>query len=253
MEEKIFFKDSKGNRLCGILSDPTGDNGRPIIILCHGFRTSKNRRTYLRLQEMLNKRQISTFRFDFFGHGESDDKFEDITISEAVDDTLIALKFLKDRGYGKIGLFGSSFGGIVSLMVASKTSDLFVLALKSPVSNYLELESEKRSRKEMTAWKKDGFTLYKDGDGKKYRLKFSFFEDFKDNDGYEAAKKIKIPVLIVHGDKDVSVPLKQSKKTARIIKDCTLKVIKGADHKYARPEHFQKMLDLISAFIEKNI
>lgn len=253
MEEKVYFKNSKGLKLCSILSNPTSSKEKPIIILCHGFSTSKNSHTYVRLQEILNKYQISTFRFDFFGHGESEGKFEDITISEAVDDILNAIKFLKNQGYTKIGLVGSSFGGIASLMAASKTDDLFILALKSPVSNYEEKEYATKSKEELEEWRNRGFRYYVSGDGRKLKLNYTFFEDFKNNNGYEAAKKIKIPTLIVHGDNDESVPIEQSKKTASLIENCKSEIIEGADHRYSKPEDFEKMLDLISKFIIENL
>ena len=253
MEEKVYFKNSKGLKLCSILSNPTSSKEKPIIILCHGFSTSKNSHTYVRLQEILNKYQISTFRFDFFGHGESEGKFEDITISEAVDDILNAIKFLKNQGYTKIGLVSSSFGGIASLMAASKTDDLFILALKSPVSNYEEKEYATKSKEELEEWRNRGFRYYVSGDGRKLKLNYTFFEDFKNNNGYEAAKKIKIPTLIVHGDNDESVPIEQSKKTASLIENCKSEIIEGADHRYSKPEDFEKMLDLISKFIIENL
>ena len=253
MEEKVYFKNSKGLNLCGILSNPTSSKEKPIIILCHGFSTSKNSHTYVKLQEILNKHQISTFRFDFFGHGESEGKFEDITISEAVDDILNAIEFLKNQGYTKIGLVGSSFGGIASLMAASKTNDLFILALKSPVSNYKEREYATKSKEKLEEWKNKGFRYYVSGDGRRLKLNYTFFEDSKNNNGYEAAKKIKTPVLIVHGDKDESVPIEQSKKTASLIENCKLEIIEGADHRYSKPEDFEKMLDLISKFIIENL
>ena len=79
MREKIFFENSKGNKLCGILSNPTNDKNKSIIVLCHGFSTSKESSTYISLEQILNKNNISTFRFDFFGHGESEGKFENLT------------------------------------------------------------------------------------------------------------------------------------------------------------------------------
>lgn len=253
MEEKVYFENSKGLKLCGLLSNSTSSKEKPIIILCHGFSTSKDSHTYVRLQEILNKYKISTFRFDFFGHGESEGKFEDITISEAVDDILNAIEFLKNQGYTKIGLIGSSFGGIASLMAASKTDDLFVLALKSPVSNYEEKEYATKSKEELEEWKNKGFRYYVSGDGRKLKLNYTFFEDFKNNNGYEAAKKIKIPTLIVHGDNDESVPIEQSKKTANLIENCKLEIIEGAGHRYSKPEDFEKMLDLIFKFIIENL
>lgn len=251
MQEKLFFENTKGSKLCGILSDSTSDKSRPIIILCHGFTTSKNGSSYIELEKILNKNKISTFRFDFFGHGESEGKFEDITISEAVDDILNAIKFLKSKGYFKIGLVGSSFGGMAGLLAASKT-DLFVLALKSPVSDYLGKLLAEKNRYPVETWKEKGFTYHINSKGKKFRLNYSFFEDAGKVSGYEAAKKIKIPTLIVHGDKDKSVPVEQSKKIASLIKNCRLEIIKGCDHKYSKLEDFKKMLDLISSFIIEN-
>ena len=61
MEEKISFVDNMGNKLSGILSNPTGNKDKPIIILCHGFSSSKNSRTYVALQESLNKKIFLLF------------------------------------------------------------------------------------------------------------------------------------------------------------------------------------------------
>jgi pimeloyl-ACP methyl ester carboxylesterase len=248
MQEKIYFSNSKGNKICGILSNPTSELSASVIILCHGFITSKDNYTNTKLEQIFNKQKITTFRFDFFGHGESEGNFENITISEAVDDILNAIKYLKDKGFSKIGLVGSSFGGTASINAASKTNELFVWVLKCPVSNYLERELQK-PKEETEAWKNKGF-VYKNN-GKK--LNYSFFEDIKNNDGYEAAKKIKIPTLIVHGDEDKTVSVEQSKKTTSLIENCKLEIIDGAGHKFNNPGEFEKMLDLISKFIIKHI
>ena len=90
MKEKIFFKNSSGTELCGILSSPFSKKNDSVIILCHGFTTSKDGRTNTELEKKLNGNGLSTFRFDFFGHGESGGNFEDITVSEAVDEVLQA-------------------------------------------------------------------------------------------------------------------------------------------------------------------
>ncbi len=250
MGQKVYFTNSKRDKLCGILSNPSKNVNKPIIILCHGFHSNKNRKSYALLSDILNKYKISTFRFDFFGHGESEGKFEDITISEAVDDILQAINFLKQKGYSKIGLFGSSFGGMASIMTASKSNDLFLLALRSPVSNYEKYYKKKFSLSYLDDWKRKGYRYYKE-DGKKLRLNYSFLEDFKNNDGWKASTLIKIPTLIIHGDKDKSVPVEQSIKTTKLIPNCRLVLIKGADHRYTNEKHFQRMLKSISDFIIK--
>jgi len=249
MKEKIFFENSRGIKLCGILSNPTAEKEKPVVILCHGFFRSKDGKTFVGLERILNEKGISTLRFDFFGHGESEGKFEEVTTSEAVDDILGAIKFLKESGYGKIGLMGSSFGGMASIIAASKVNDLYVLALKSPVSDYSSLFQAHQNEQEFKEIKEKGFTYITDIEGEKRKLNISFFIDARKAKGYEAAKNIKISTLIVHGNKDDSVPIEQSKRTASLMENCRLEVIEGADHGYSNEEHFKEMLDLISEFI----
>ncbi len=248
MQEKLTFSNSKGDKLVGVLSNSTDNKEQPIIILCHGFNSSKDSRSYITLEELFNKKNISTFRFNFYGHGESEGKFENITISEAVDDILQAIEFLKRLGYKKIGLFGASFGGISALNAAAETNDLFVLGLKCPVGNYKERELEVKGKEYIDQWKEKGYVI-KDGKGGQHKLNYTFFEDFDNNDGYKAAEKINIPTIIVHGDADVKVPLEQSKKVASIIKNCKLEVIPGADHYFSKQEDFDKCAELIVEFI----
>jgi uncharacterized protein len=248
---KIYFNNLKGDKLCGIINDVTGNKEKPIIVLAHGFSSSKDRPTYTALNDMLAKKNISSFRFDFFGHGESEGKFEDITIDEAVDDILQAINYLKEQGYKKIGLLGSSFGGISSIMATSKTKDLFLLALKSPVSNYFDKETETKDKQELKDWKTKGYRFYVSGDGTQHKLKYSFFEAFEGNNGYEVAPKIKIPTLIVHGDADKIVPYKQSVKTSKLIPNCKLHTVVGANHRYDNNDHRDEMLKVLVEFIFK--
>ncbi|MFW6110904.1 MAG: alpha/beta hydrolase family protein [Thermoproteota archaeon] len=250
MDEKVYFKNSKGIDLCGILSNPTSCKSKALIILCHGFGTNKDGHTYLRLEDLLIQQGVSTFRFDFFGHGESGGDLGSITVSEAVDDILNAIEYIKRRGYHRIGLMGSSFGGISSIIAASKSDDLFVLALKSPVSDYVKAEERRLGKKGIQRWKERGYLELEDFD-ENVQLKYSFFEDLHNHRGYPAARKIGIPTLIVHGEEDDVVPVEQSKRTASIIHDCTLEIIEGANHRYSNPEHFDKMVQLISDFIIK--
>ena len=248
MEKKVYFEDSRGIDLCGILSDPTSDKSKPLIILCHGFGTSKNGHTYLRLQTFFNQSDLSTFRFDFFGHGESGGDLGKVTVSEAVDDILNALAFVQGQGYERIGVVGSSFGGLSSMVAVSKSDDVLVLALKSPVSDYVEAEKMRLGEEGIRRWKEEGYVQLEDFPGG-VKLEYSFFEDLKNNLGYSAAKEIDISTLIVHGEQDDVVPVEQSKKAASIIQDCELEIIEGADHRYSNPEHFNKMIQLISQFI----
>lgn len=81
MEEKVLFYDSNKNKVIGILANPKKEN-KEIVILLHGFASSKNSQTNIALQKILTEHKIATFRFDFYGHGESEGNFENITVTK---------------------------------------------------------------------------------------------------------------------------------------------------------------------------
>ncbi|MFZ6035406.1 MAG: alpha/beta hydrolase family protein [Patescibacteria group bacterium] len=243
MEKKLTFNNSKGNKLIGILTDPSENKDSPVIIMCHGFSSSKDSHTCKALAEKLEKEKVASFRFDFFAHGESEGKFEDLTVSEAVDDTMQAIGFMKSLGYKKIGLFGSSFGGLSSYIVASMSPDIFILVAKAPVATYKEFP-EYTKKEIVDKWKKTGYAVR---EGK--RLRYDFYLDAMKNDANEIAHKIAVPTLILHGNMDKEVSVNQSINIAKKIQNCALEIIVGADHRFSKKEHFERLVNSIASFV----
>jgi len=243
MQERIEFSNKKGDKLVGILSDP---GSKTVVVMCHGFTTGKDSSTNKRLENEFNDKGLATFRFDFFAHGESEGDFKDITISEATEDVLCAIALVRERGYEKVGLVGSSFGGTACILAASQTKELFVVALKAPVSDY---KGNLVAHRDVGKWKKDGFVEYISGDGRKHKLDYNFYLDTEKYNEHKEAEKITAPTIIIHGDADESVPIEQSKRLAEIIKHCTLHILPGADHRFSKAEDFEKMIGLLGNFI----
>lgn len=250
MESKVNFKSSEGDNVVGILSNTGKKNW--VVLFVHGFNSTKNHKHFLPIIEELSKKEISTFRFDTFGQGESDGKLEDLTISRAVDDTVQAIKYLENLGYLNIGIVGTSFGGFVSLVVASKYNKLKFLALKSPVSDYLLQINSIASDKDIENWKNNGFVNYRDAD-QFVKLNYSFYEDIKNYDIYESLKALKIPVLIVHGTGDKTVSVDQSMKLSKLLRNSKLETIINADHGYSNLADAEKMRSRILDFILNQI
>ena len=247
MEEKIIFKNSKGENLVGLFSIINKDK---IAILCHGHSSGKSNKSFQTIVPILNSNNVSTFRFDFYGNGESDGKFEESDLSESIDDTLQAIKLVKDKGFNKIILLGSSFGGLSSIITATKSKNLYALILKSPVSDYGEVHLIRYGEGGIKEWKKTGQTLRDPLDHKrKLKLNYSFAEDYEKYDTYDLAKQIKIPTLIVHGDADEIVPIDQSKKLVKIIPNARLVLVEGARHRYEEETNFKQMVKLITDYI----
>lgn len=245
MEDKVYFKSSSAAKICGILSNPSGDKSKLMVVLVHGFNSGKNSSTNLALVERLNKDRVSTFRIDLFAHGDSEGNFEDLTISEAADDVFRAIELLKNMTFTRIGLMGGSFGGLAAVIAASKISDLRFLALKCPVSSYLEFRDYANPGM-IDEWKKRGYSYREDK-----KLKFSFYENAVKNIGYDFAPSIKTPVLIVHGGADTEVPVAQSIRLSKLISGCELKIIPGANHYFKEGNSREEMLNAIVDFIAK--
>ncbi|MDH4186004.1 MAG: alpha/beta fold hydrolase, partial [Nitrospira sp.] len=123
MTMKLSFLDMAGHRVAAILAKPDHPTDR-IAILCHGFLSSKTSSTNNVLTDLLTKRGIATFAFDFFGQGDSDGPFKAITTTLAVGQAIAALDLVQQKGYRRIGLMGSSFGGLVATLTAAQRADL---------------------------------------------------------------------------------------------------------------------------------
>lgn len=252
-EKKVYFNNKHGEKLCGILTVPEDSSRRyPLVILCHGFSSSKDSKIYSFMSQKLYEKRILSLRLDFYGHGESEGKFEDVTITEGCNDVLSAVNFVEKLGYiSKIMVYGVSFGGVCALLAASRSKDIIALGLRAPASDMIEVRRIKLGEEGLNEWKKKRYSLYKNYKGKELRLNYTFAQDAERINTFEEARNIDIPVLIIHGDKDASVPLAQSEKLSRMIRKSTLKIIKGADHFFERPGEKEKTSMIFIEFFKE--
>ena len=245
--EKLSFQDSKGQQVLAILTEPP-IRTECVVILCHGFLSNKHSNTNRRLSELLPAKGISTFCFDWFGMGESEGSFADVTVGRCCDQLEQALAFVQDKGYSRIGLIGSSFGGLISLLVASQYPKLLALGLKCPVPDFPDMLRLEFGEAAMTRWQETGEIPNVTGiDNTPIALHYTFYEDCLKYDAFEAATKIKAPGCIVHGDQDELVPLQQIQRLeGSLAGHKKLCLLEGANHHFARPEDFRKMTTMLA-------
>ncbi len=249
MIEKIYVMSPSGARLAGALDmvDPTG----AIVIIAHGFRSSMKSRTSSSIARTLSHLGINTLRFDFYGHGHSTGEFADVTLTKALQDLHAVIGFVRDRGYEQVGLFGSSFGGMVSLLVASEDMNLFAVVLKSPVVDYAAKEIHRRGKKGIQVWKDQGTVEYILPNGVRLPLHYAFYEDSLQYAGYAYVQKITAPTLFVHGDADTVVPVEQSEQAVELMMNATLEKLSGVNHFYDKKEDFSRLLILTESFFSQ--
>ena len=240
-ETSLTFQDSEHNAVAAILAEPERKTGRAAI-LCHGFLSNKDSRTNLRLTELLVARGFSTLRFDWFGMGESEGKFGRITVSTCCDQLERAIRLMRERGYHELGLIGSSFGGLLAILVAQHHPELRAVGLKCPVPDFPEMLEHEFGSNGIEEWKRTNYIPDVTGGTAPVFLDFAFYESCRAFNAYEAARAIKSPVMIVHGEQDDLVPFRQIERLEESLPgDTKLVLLPEADHQFGRPEDFRRM------------
>ena len=253
MEQTLTFLDPQGHRISAVLATPDTDTDR-VAVLCHGFLSGKRSTTNKTLTRMLNEQGIATFAFDFFGQGESDGPFEALTTTVAITQAMAALDLMRQKGLTKLGLMGSSFGGLVAILTAAKRNDLACLALKCPVVDFAEELRLTLGDTEMARWKSTDTIPNIMGGSDRIRLRYAFYEDCLQHIAYQPAQTITAPTLIVQGDQDECVPLHQSQQLAAALTCPTrMELLPGADHQFTKTADFSRMTTLIAQWFTTHL
>jgi len=253
MEESLTFLDPEGHRVAAILSRPSAATDR-IVVLCHGFLSNKNSTTNRTLTRLLADHGIGTFRFDFFGQGESEGAFEDITVSRAVSQASAAIDVLALHGNVRIGLAGSSFGGLVGILTTARRPEVACLALKCPVVDFAEELRLEFGPAELAKWQATDTIPDITGGLQRIRLRYALYEDSLRHIAYGPAQNIRVPTLIVQGERDELVPLHQSRRLFDILAgEKRLNSLPDADHQFTRREDFEAMTQAITEWFHRHL
>ena len=132
--KRVTFK-ADGFRLRGTLHLPEVDHP-PLVIGSHGLLSTRRSPKQIALAESCNAAGIAYFRFDHRGCSDSDGTFHKVTsLNSRVDDIHAALKHLRETESisNRIGFFGSSYGGAVSISMASVIPADALVTVAAPV------------------------------------------------------------------------------------------------------------------------
>lgn len=243
--KKIFFKNANGLTLCGVWQKPQIPN-KKAIILAHGITVTKDEDgIFPELAEQLNNTGFDVFRFDFQGHGESEGKSVDMTISGELDDLTAAFQEVRKNGYKDIGLLGASFGGGIAALFSSSNQQLIkALCLWNPCLNYdhgiinptTPWISEKNEirKKEIN---EQGWTTI---GSRRFIIGKNLYDEMATTFPYEALKSITIPTVIFHGTNDRYIPYEDSQLYAKNLSNGKFISIEKGEHAFRDPKEARK-------------
>ncbi len=176
-------------------------NSKNLVLLGHGVTGNKDRPFLVTLATALAAAGVNTLRFSFAGNGASGGKFTDATISKEVADLGSVLDVC--TGWN-VGYIGHSMGGAVGVLRASQDLRIGLL-----VSLAGMVRTAAFAQREFGMVKPDAGFMW---DDEACPLSQAYMDDLAQIDTVlDAAPKIKIPWLLVHGTEDDVVPIQDSK------------------------------------------
>lgn len=196
-------------------------NKQPAVIFVHGTLGygGGGRRWRIRLGEILAKEGYEFFLFDHRGCGYSDGEFENMTVSQRVDDLQAVISFaekLETVDNTKVALWGLSLGSAVSVLSYSKVSSVHTMILYTlPCDMSQNYPAWFRSFMKPEEYEK----LTTQGRGYMHPAREFITQDFtKDlinHNTITAVSGIDIPLLLIQPKSDEQVPTTISEKCFR--------------------------------------
>lgn len=257
MEQYVECK-SRGLTLRGMMHIPDGHQGKlPFVILFHGFCDDRNEINFVHteLSRRLCERGIASVRFDFAGSGESDGRFEDMTVSGEVADGQAILDYVKDLDFvdqSRIALHGLSMGGCVASMVAGlRDADVCALSLWCPAPDVVY---NLKNNKTLCGEDVSDIEERRCADFEGLKVGLGFYQDALTLDPYAVAAKFTKRVNLVHGDADVTASVQCSHRYKEIYGDrAELLVVHGAEHRFKSFAFRAARMDSAMAFLTREL
>jgi uncharacterized protein len=228
---------------------PNGETAEPAasgtVVICHGFKGFAHWAFFPYLGRAVAESGMRAITFDFSGSGVGPDRenfsaleeFETNTFTQELTDLDEVIAESRRRGWIKdgFGLFGHSRGGGVATLHASRDKDVRALATWAAISKVWRWSDD-----DVKQWRERGYTdIHNSRTGQDMRLGTALLHEIQSLhttklDIPAAARRISVPWLIVHGDADETVTVKEGERLADLAPGfATLWIVEGGNHGFS--------------------
>jgi pimeloyl-ACP methyl ester carboxylesterase len=226
--------------------------GAPGIVFLPGYRSVMTGEKASALAAFARASGRAMVRFDYRGHGESEGRFEELVLSDWLDDVLSVLDRLTK---GPQILVGSSMGGYLSLLAAvhrpHRVAGLVGIAAAADFTERLltQLSAAERAALERAGVRREPSLYEEDG----YPFTWKLFEDGRRHLLLDGPIRIAAPVRLLHGMQDADVPWAISLQIAERLtsNDVRLHLVKDGDHRLSRSADLRLLTQTVSALLDQ--
>jgi len=236
------------------------ENHQPkkIVVFCHGYKGFKDWGAWNLMAIAFAKAGFFFIKFNFSHNGgtlEQPIDFPDLeafgnnNYTKELDDLESIIDWIStnstyknDVNLDDISIIGHSRGGGIVLLKANEDKRVKQVITLAAVSDF---GSRSSTIGDLNNWKKTGVKYVVNGRTKQQMPHFyQFYKNFKANESrlniQNAVKNLQIPLLIIHGDHDTSIDIKEAHQIHSWQSNSTLKIIENADHVFNVSHPWQK-------------
>ena len=249
MQKKSFIIDgSAGKPIYIDITFKKTNCPKNIVLFSHGFKGFKDWGPFPKIAEYFAENNFVFVKFNFSYNGTTIDNpmnFEDLdafgnnNFSKELDDLGLVIDYLltsnelnQDFISNKVTLFGHSRGGAISLLKSAEDDRIAnVVSWASPSNLIDRLPIKEKAVK----WKQTNVAYIYNGRTKQNMpMYYQFYENCIANADRlnieKAVSNLKVPHLLIHGDADHTVYVKEAYKMKSWNKNTKLHIIKDANH-----------------------
>ena len=243
--------------IAAILARPDGaaiayhriEGRAPGIVFLGGFRSDMTGTKALFLEDYCRRRSRAYVRFDYFGHGQSSGDFARGTIGRWREDAIAVIDSLTD---GPQILVGSSMGGWVMLLAAlarpTRVAALVGIAAAPDFTREL-LPTWLTPEQRRELQQRGAIVLPSEYDPAGYLYTRALIEDGNNHLLLGAPIPLDVPVRLLHGLADISVPWQLSLRLAErlVSRDVEVILVKGGDHRLSTEPDLKRLSQTLDA------
>jgi pimeloyl-ACP methyl ester carboxylesterase len=216
-----------------------------------GFRSDMTGTKALFLEDYCRRKDRAFLRFDYFGHGQSSGDFAQGTIGRWRED---AMAVIDSATEGPQILVGSSMGGWIMLLAAlARPERVAALVGIAPAPDFTEelLPARLTPEQYRELEEKDQVVLPSDYDPAGYLYTRALVEDGRRHLLLGGPIPLKMPVRLLHGLADESVPWQLSLRLAERLasRDVAVTLVKDGDHRLSTESDLARLGRTLDALV----
>ena len=226
---------------------PSHESVSKVVLGVHGFAGDKESSMLFELAKGIESFEGALVCFDFPAHGESCADESKLTVENCINDLLSVAKWIDDNyPSAEKYIFATSFGGYISLLSSDGLAN-YKMILRAPAVTMPKVLLESVLKLTPEDFESKGSVAC--GFERKIQLPYSFYRNLTQYDPF--AKDYFNDTLVIHGDKDDIVPLKDVKNFVRNRENIELFVIKNADHRFKNEGEVEQIVSETIKFMDK--